>query len=91
MQVIHRTTAYLLLALSLFYIYRLYKSDLWKDLRSYALPYIVCLGFQFTLGILTIINSIGRVPTSYGALHQAVAFLMLLLVIRLRYFQKNRL
>jgi heme A synthase len=35
------------------------------------------LGVQFLLGVLTIVNSIGRIPVFWGAVHQAVALVLL--------------
>lgn len=74
-QIAHRATAYLLVALIVFFILRL-RGLLQMQTALYLLGGLVL--FQFALGVLTVVNSIGRIPITYGVLHQAGALLLLL-------------
>jgi len=76
-QIIHRTLGFLI-ALSVFYFYwisrKKEKSPLLKK-TFLALPILVIT--QVLLGILVLINSLGKIPVVPGVLHQAVALLLL--------------
>jgi cytochrome c oxidase assembly protein subunit 15 len=76
-QLLHRGTAWLLVALGLFFILRLRSSWGSARLRAGGTVMAAVLGVQFLLGVLTIVNSIGRIPVFWGAVHQAVALVLL--------------
>lgn len=82
-QVFHRTLAYLLVLLSVWFSVYLYKRDLFN---SRAKLFLGVLGLQFVLGVLTVINCLGSVPIFYGAAHQAVALILLLSLLRINHF-----
>ena len=76
-QVIHRALAYLLTIAIIWYV----KKVVWSRqknpvLRSAGFILLCTLAVQILLGILTIVNCIGRIPVIWGALHQAGAFLL---------------
>ena len=75
-QLLHRSTAYLLVGLLLVFVVQLLRRQVSRKLYngSLALGFVVVV--QFLLGVLTIVNSIGRIPVSYGSIHQAVALLL---------------
>jgi heme a synthase len=78
-QFIHRNLAYLLfLVISVFVIkwYQVNKAS-WRWISFLLLGIIVV---QISLGILTLINSIGYIPVVYGSLHQGVAILFITIV-----------
>ena len=73
-QLLHRGTAYLLLILSVIFIYQNQR----YLFRNFALPlYLLLLLSQIILGILTVSYSIGKIPVFFGVIHQGVAFLLL--------------
>ncbi len=75
-QVLHRTMAYVLTIAMLLFARRVLQSDISKRLRGGTYSLMGLLGLQFLLGVLTVLNCIGRVPILYGSLHQAVALLL---------------
>jgi len=77
-QLLHRGTAYLLTALIIYFSVRLFKEPISDRLRRGNIYLLGMLGIQFLLGILTIINCIGKVPIFYGTVHQAGALLLLI-------------
>ena len=76
-QVVHRATAYLLCILVLVFWNKARKLAISDRLRKGLHSLVIVLFIQFFLGILTVINSFGHIPIGYGALHQAVALLLL--------------
>lgn len=80
-QLFHRTTAYILSGLIIWLFIKV------KRISSYTQSYthivngangmMVLLLVQVVLGILTIVNSIGKIPIVYGVLHQAGALILL--------------
>lgn len=72
-QVAHRAMAYLLTGLLLVFAWRLRS---WPALRQANYLLIGALSAQFLLGVLTVINCLGRVPVTYGAMHQAGALVL---------------
>lgn len=77
-QFLHRTTAYLIILFSIYYIYKLFiiKNSTTFLKRSIWL-FIILLITQVLLGIFTLINSIGSIPVALGVLHQGVGLLLL--------------
>ena len=75
-QIVHRATAYLLVALSIWLGYKTLPIAS-KNLRQAYWLFTGMLGLQFLLGVLTVINCFGKVPVGYGVLHQAGALILL--------------
>lgn len=90
LQFIHRMIAYFITIFAVFFY--------WKSRNTLAQPIfhvfrhlmLVVVFTQVTLGILTVINSKGSVPVSWGVLHQLTAFILLNITIGLHYFVKYR-
>ena len=82
-QVFHRSLAYGLVILSIWFSVYLYKRNLFD---GRAKLFLGILGIQFLLGVLTVINCLGSVPIFYGAAHQAVALILLLSLLRINHF-----
>jgi cytochrome c oxidase assembly protein subunit 15 len=76
-QVFHRATAYLLSILILVLFMRIQKWNPGPVLSRAGYLLLGVLGLQFLLGVLTVINSLGRIPLVYGVLHQAGALVLL--------------
>ena len=76
-QLIHRAMASTLVLLTLLLLYRASRSSISSKLKwaTYILAGVVVL--QFILGALTVINSIGKIPATYGVLHQGMALILL--------------
>lgn len=84
-QLLHRTTAYILTALIIWFFVKV------KRISSYSHSYphiaygangmMIFLLIQVLLGILTIVNSVGKIPLVYGVLHQAGALILLAFVL----------
>ena len=84
-QVIHRTMAYLLVGFIVYLVHKTLKQSISQRLRRTSYLLISMLITQFLLGILTIINCFGKVPIAYGAMHQAGALLLLVLLLFYNY------
>ncbi len=89
-QMIHRTTAYLLLGLIIYFFVKAAKYTISQRLNTGRYLLISMLVIQFILGILTIINCFGKVPVVYGALHQAGALVLLAIALFINYQLKPR-
>ncbi len=76
-QVVHRALAYLLTGLVIWLVVRAKRRDISPLLNRGLNLLIILLVTQFTLGVLTVINSFGSIPVTYGTLHQGVALLLL--------------
>jgi heme a synthase len=76
-QVLHRSTAYLLIIMGLWYFLKGIKSEIKPLLKRGFYLWITMLVIQISLGIITIINCTGSIPVSWGVLHQAGALLLL--------------
>lgn len=75
-QFLHRNTAYLILAFSVYWLLQ------WrKRLNTHELKYpLILLGIivvQSAFGILTLINSVGSIPVFFGVVHQGIGILFL--------------
>lgn len=84
-QLFHRVTAYILTALILLFMYKI-KAKLsfpqsFPHMHKGAMAMCIMLLVQVLLGILTIVNSVGKIPVIYGVLHQAGALLLLVFVL----------
>lgn len=75
---LHRNTAYLLVIFHGFMLYWLTRTFKIYEIKIFFLITIV-LVMQVTLGILTLINSVGTIPVFLGVAHQLTAFVLLLI------------
>lgn len=75
-QFVHRNLAYLLTILIVLFSIRLYKSS-GKEWHWISWSLVGIIVVQAGLGILTLLNSKGAIPLSYGVLHQGVGILLL--------------
>lgn len=89
-QILHRTTAYILFFIGLWYTYKALKASTTTSFRMGIYLFVGMLITQVVLGILTVVNSKGKVPVDLGVYHQAGALLLLGLVLYLNYLLKNR-
>jgi len=89
-QIIHRTTAYLLTGLILWFFIKLLKEMASLRLRRANYVMLVLIGVQFLLGVLTVINSFGSIPIGFGVMHQGVALLLLISMLYIIFQLKNR-
>lgn len=76
-QVLHRGVAYLLSILILVFFVKARKQKISPLLSKGLWLLISMLVIQVVLGILTVINSIGRIPIAYGVFHQGAALVLL--------------
>jgi len=84
-QIFHRTTAYILTALVLWFAYQGLKRAETPHLRVGIYLLVSVLATQVVLGVLTVVNSIGTVPVGLGVYHQAGALLLLSAVLYVDY------
>lgn len=88
-QVVHRSLGFII-AFCIFYFYwkgrNQHTTTYFKNLL-FSLPLLVTL--QVILGIVTLLNSLGKIPVTYGVLHQFVA-LLLLTAMMLVHFQLTK-
>jgi cytochrome c oxidase assembly protein subunit 15 len=88
-QVLHRLTAYVLaIMIGLFY-FKVRKMNISLRLRLGNNLMFGMLIVQFILGVLTIINCLGKVPLFYGAVHQAGALILLIFALFVNYQFQN--
>lgn len=88
-QVVHRSLGYTI-AICMFVFY-------WKCRRQVATPFLknillmlpLLVTVQVLLGILTLINSLGKIPVTFGVLHQLIALLLLTAMVIVQ-FQLSR-
>lgn len=88
-QLLHRTTAWLLAALIFFFYFKLKRNDISRQLKRGGNMLVFMLIAQIALGLLTVINSIGRIPVALGVLHQAGALVLLAIVLFVNYQMKK--
>ena len=84
-QLLHRGMAWVLTAMVVFLFLGIRKQATSARLRFGGKLMVGMLGVQFLLGILTIINCIGRVPLAWGAVHQAGALVLLAAVLHVNF------
>ncbi len=75
-QAFHRTTAYILTILIGIFFWRARKINV-QPFKTGVRLLLGMLIVQFTLGVITIINSLGSIPVSWGVFHQAGAIFLL--------------
>ncbi len=76
-QFFHRSTAYLLIIIGLWYFYKGFKLIKNTLFRRGLNMWITMLVIQISLGIVTVLNCRGSIPVDYGVLHQSGALLLL--------------
>ncbi|MGB3548662.1 MAG: COX15/CtaA family protein, partial [Saprospiraceae bacterium] len=76
-QLLHRSTAYLLTGLLLYFAYRVFRSQGDRLFKRSTILLIGLLFVQVLLGIVTLISSKGYVPVDLGVYHQLGAILLL--------------
>lgn len=92
-QLIHRSLGFVI-AFCIFYFYRkCSQQSVTPSLKNALVSLPVLVIIQVLLGILTLINSWGRIPLIYGVLHQMVALLLLTAMVFVQFqlsAQKNK-
>lgn len=88
--VLHRSTAYLLLIIGLWYAIRALKQTVTPSFRIGIYLFVSMLVIQVTLGILTVMNSKATIPVDLGVYHQAGALLLLGIVLYLNYLLQQK-
>lgn len=84
-QLLHRTTAYLLVILipTLFLTIRRMSRSNALNVANWAV--LIALAVQVVLGVYTLVNCVGKVPATLGVLHQAGALVLLTAMLFLNY------
>jgi len=89
-QLLHRSMAWVLSALVVWLFLRIRRAAASARLRFGGNLLVGVLFLQFLLGVLTIVNCIGRVPMALGAIHQAGALVLLAVLLHVNYqFSKS--
>jgi cytochrome c oxidase assembly protein subunit 15 len=88
-QLLHRSTAYLLTAAVLWFVYQGLKVAGSRPFKTGLLLLVSMLIIQVALGIFTLINCVGTVPVGLGVMHQAGAVLLLTIVLFIFYQFKD--
>ncbi len=76
-QLFHRSTAYLLIIIGLWYYFKAKKAQITPLFNRGLNMWITMLVIQILLGIMTVINCRGSIPVDWGVYHQAGALLLL--------------
>ena len=85
-QILHRTLAYVLTIIVLWYIYKGVQLRAGGSFRKAAFWMGGAVFVQVLLGILTVLNCLGTVPVSWGVFHQAGALILLSTVLCVNFF-----
>ena len=83
-QFLHRITAYLIGLCTIVLFYKSNKYVVFSQIRQPMMWLLVMVGAQITLGILTVIHSVGSIPLVYGVMHQGFALIVLSLLVLLQ-------
>lgn len=91
-QILHRSTAYLLTIIVLWYALASLRKSLSKHYKTSVLALLIALFVQVLLGIITVINCVGNIPVLWGVLHQggAIVFLMVVLLLYFQVFMSSK-
>jgi cytochrome c oxidase assembly protein subunit 15 len=84
-QILHRSTAYLLIIIGLAYFFKAIRMATSPYFKRGLYLFVGMLLLQVLLGVLTVINSKAQVPVDLGVYHQAGALILLGLVLYLNY------
>jgi cytochrome c oxidase assembly protein subunit 15 len=88
-QFLHRNTAYLLSVLILCFVYGVHRQAVSPLFRRSNWVMVGVLFTQVLLGIITLLNCKAKVPVDLGVAHQAVAVLLLGMVLFVNYQMSN--
>jgi len=89
-QFLHRNTAYLLSVLILYFVFKTQKPNTPIILKRANWLLLLVLATQVLLGIFTLINCKAHVPVDLGVMHQAVAVVLLGVVLFANYQLSNK-
>lgn len=89
-QVLHRSTAYLLVISGLWFFFKYIRQAVSPLLKRGLNMWITMLVIQVILGIITVINSRGSIPVDWGVLHQGGALLLLTAMLFVNYLTLKR-
>ena len=84
-QVLHRTTAYLLTISILYFWWQLKKHPVARPLRIANNLLFGWVWVQVLLGVLTVLNCVGHIPVLLGVLHQDGALVLLAIALFVNY------
>ncbi|MEM9258115.1 MAG: COX15/CtaA family protein, partial [Bacteroidota bacterium] len=91
-QFLHRMTAYALLIIVIAYLFRAFTRLNNREINQVNILLIILLITQISLGIATVVSSVGQVPVGLGVAHQFGAIALVGVVIYLNYcFSPGRL
>lgn len=90
LQFIHRMMAYSLTIFAVFLFYRSSQTLAQPIFHTFRYLFLLTVILQVVLGIVTVMNSQGKVPVLWGVLHQLVAFILLNITVGLHYLVKYR-
>lgn len=76
-QVLHRFTAYLLVALVVYFYFKSRNITTDKVFAAGLNLFPVTVLLQAVIGIITVLNCVGKIPVGWGVLHQAGAMLLI--------------
>jgi len=82
----HRIMAYIVAIFSLFVAHRLYHHYFDDRLRAVSVRIALFVLIQFVLGVLTVLFSVGSIPVFLGVVHQFFAFLLLLAILKAKFY-----
>ena len=85
----HRIFAYLIVVFVLMFLWRSRKKEIPEKIKILNLGLGILVFLQVTLGILTLINSSGSIPLTYGVMHQIGAIFLLTYIIILHRIISN--
>lgn len=87
----HRTVAYLLCFIVLAYFFKVKNQQVTSTFKLSVNMLVGMLVIQVFLGIMTVINCVGKIPLTYGVLHQAAALLLISVVVLVNFqlFKKS--
>ncbi|TSA50953.1 MAG: heme A synthase [Sphingobacteriales bacterium] len=88
-QLIHRSTAYLLLILIVWFWMKRKNGSVNEKALMLCNALVAMIFIQATLGIITVISSMGSVPVLWGVLHQAGGLITFTFALMLVYFIKK--
>ncbi len=83
-QFLHRMTAYVIGLFSIIIFWKSRINSTTRQIRMASFLLIVSVLVQITLGVLTVIHCIGKVPLLYGVAHQIMAIVALSVIVYLQ-------
>jgi cytochrome c oxidase assembly protein subunit 15 len=89
-QFFHRNVAYILSIVIIWFYIKIRKETISNIFRKYSTWMLVMLIIQVGLGIITIMNCLGKVPVMWGSFHQGGAILLFTTIVMVLYQTKER-